>query len=406
MIRPAASLMKNPTSRERSTDFTPGPGSHVAHLRVLYLTTGCFDKGGVSRYSRYQIQALRELFGDSNVKAFSLLGPDDHGFEVPFEVDWHGRRHGALDKLRFLGRTTRRALEWRPDVIHAAHVHLAPPARLLARLCGAKALLNVYGLEIWSGLSPLRRWGMRSVDRIIADCHFTASYVAENGLHAKRPFVIWDCVDVERFFPDVCPDRVRQKYELYSRSDNFVILSLGRLSKGAAHKGYDRLIRVFSRLAARSEKVRLVIAGRGDDVPRLQQLARDLNVASKVRFTGPIDEADLADVYRSASVFSLVSDRGTGRGEGIPMTPLEAMACGVPIIVGDQDGSQEAVFSGENGFVVPSLNLDRHEACLQQMIDDPLLLNRMSKAAPRIASQYFDFSRFVRELDQVYQAIK
>ena len=54
-----------------------------------------------------------------------------------------------------------------------------------------------------------------------------------------------------------------------------------------------------------------------------------------------VHEDDLPKFYRASRIFTLVSDRGKGRGEGIPLTPLEAMACGSPIIVGNQDGSQE-----------------------------------------------------------------
>jgi phosphatidylinositol alpha-1,6-mannosyltransferase len=371
-------------------------------VRVLYLTTGCFDKGGVSRYSRYQIRALRELFGDESVKPVSLLGPDEFSFEEQCPVDWHGAKGRALEKVWFVQHVLRRALVWRPTVIHAAHVHLAGVAQIASRLCGARSFLNVYGLEIWSGLTHARQWGLRHVDLVIADCHFTAEYVSSNRLHGRRPTVIWDCVDVERFYPADCPAEVLEKYGLFPNREYFVILSLGRLARGAAHKGYDRLIRVFSRLAPRYDQLRLVIAGRGDDQPRLQTLARQLGVDPKVRFTGAIEEADLANVYRAATVFSLISDRGSGRGEGIPMTPLEAMACGTPILVGNQDGSREAVFDNENGFVVDSLDLDEHETRLRSLIDDPAQLQTMREACLRVSRDRFDYRRFVRETQAAY----
>ncbi len=59
--------------------------------RVLYLTPGCFDKGGVSRYSRYQIRCLRDWLGDDNVRVLSLMGPDEHSLETPMDVWWHGK---------------------------------------------------------------------------------------------------------------------------------------------------------------------------------------------------------------------------------------------------------------------------------------------------------------------------
>ena len=63
--------------------------------RILYLTPGCFDKGGISRYGRYQIEALREVIGAENVRVLSLLGPDGDEFETDFDVAWHSGRGEA-----------------------------------------------------------------------------------------------------------------------------------------------------------------------------------------------------------------------------------------------------------------------------------------------------------------------
>ena len=114
---------------------------------------------------------------------------------------------------------------------------------------------------------------------------------------------------------------------------------------------------------------------------------------------------DLAPPERrgqAASLFSLVSDRGKGRGEGIPLTPLEAGACGAAIMVGNQDGSQEAVVDGQNGFVCPSLDLDHQAGLLRAMYADPAALAALAAAAPKVAAARFGYRRFVEEHKQVY----
>ena len=176
--------------------------------RILYLTPGCFDKGGISRYSRYQIECLREIHGEAAVTVQSLLGPDEHSFETPFSVAWHAGGAGMGDKIRFAWRAVRATLTDRPTHIHIAHVHFAPLARLLALATGARTVLNIYGLEIWSGLSVIRRLAMKQMDVVIADCHYTADYAARESLTETRPTVIWDCVDLERFSPGPCPAEV------------------------------------------------------------------------------------------------------------------------------------------------------------------------------------------------------
>jgi phosphatidylinositol alpha-1,6-mannosyltransferase len=367
-------------------------------MRLLYLTPGCFDKGGISRYSRYQIEALRELLGVENVRVLSLLGPDADDFEEPFAVDWHSSarpgRVGLSDRVAFSTRALASAAAWKPNIALAAHVNFAPLLSAAARVSGARTMLNVYGLEVWSGLSPARRSHMARVQQLISDCHFTAEYVAEAGLHRGPVTVIWDPVDLTRFSPGAISRSVLAKYELPDPAHYKLVVSLGRLAKAAAHKGFDRLIETAASLRDEAADLRFVIAGRGDDRPRLEALVASHGLQARVHFTGPIDEADLPDLYRTAYAFSLVSDRGPGRGEGIPLTPLEAMACGAPIFVGDEDGSREAVIDGRNGFVVSPRNPSAHREALLRLARDPSLRGRLSTGARRVAEGHFSFEGF------------
>ena len=378
-------------------------------MRILYLTPGCFDKGGISRYSRYQISALREICSSANVRALSLLGPDAEAFEERFEVDWHGRGHfGSIpkaDRLAFSARTFGAAVSWRPDGIFSAHVNFSPLITRAGRLTGAKTILNVYGLEIWSDLSEARKSHMRCVDHVVSDCHFTARYVTDAALHAKPPTVVWDPVDLDRFSPGSIDPAIAAKYGLPDPADHLIVMSLGRLAIAAAHKGFDRLIPIVAEIMPACPRLRLVIAGRGDDRPRLEGLCANHGISDNVVFTGSVDEADLPALYRCAHVFSLVSDRGHSRGEGIPLTPLEAMACGVPIIVGNEDGSQEAVQNGRNGFVVSPRHPAEHRDALLSLLDDPALRRKMQHYARAVAVEHFSFPSFVDKHRRFLQSI-
>jgi phosphatidylinositol alpha-1,6-mannosyltransferase len=322
--------------------------------KILFLTPGCFDKGGISRYCRYQIEALRELLGPEQVRTLSLLGPTHDGFETPFDVTWHGGNSTAsfAARFRFVLQALRHAVVWRPDVIHCAHVNLTPLVALLKLLSGATTVLNVYGLELWSGLSKARATHLARIDRVIADCHATAHHVVSEKMHPAAPTVIWDCADLDRFRPGPPSPHLAARYGLPDLDAHRVVLTLGRLSVSARHKGFDRLLDTWGNVRERTPKARLVIAGQGDDAERLEAKAAELGHADSVIFTGPIDEQDLAAIYRAAHVFCLVSDKGPGRGEGIPLTPIEALASGLPVVVGDEDGSREAVDGCRNGIVV------------------------------------------------------
>ena len=375
-------------------------------IKILYLTPGCFDKGGISRYCRYQISALRELFGKKSVRVFSLLGKDNKSFEIEFGVAWSSKSNTITDKSRFIIRTLLESLLWQPDIIHTAHINFSGLAVLLAFLCNANTILNIYGREVWSGPSYDAVYGLRKTDYVISDCHFTAHYIQEQGLRRKdHTKVIWDCMDINRFSPGMSSPSILKKYRIPDPNKHFILLTLGRINRSTAYKGYERLLKVFSNIAHKHPEARLVIAGRGDMLDCLKEKAKNFKLNDKVIFTGPVDEADLVEVYRSAHLFSLISDRGPGRGEGIPLTPLEAMATGVPILVGNQDGSQEAVQQGVNGYTLDPFDLDAHIKIISSLIMDEKLRRKLSEGSLSLAKTLFSYEGFREDHLSFYSQI-
>jgi glycosyltransferase involved in cell wall biosynthesis len=89
------------------------------------------------------------------------------------------------------------------------------------------------------------------------------------------------------------------------------------------------------------------VIGRGDDQPRLAQLAVDLGVSDRVIFAGFVATEDLPKHYCLADAYSMPSQEGFG------IVYLEAMACGVPVLSGDADGSADPLQDGQFGWRVP-----------------------------------------------------
>ncbi len=366
--------------------------------RILYLTPGVFDKGGISRYGRYQIAALRRF---AEVRVLSLVGPNSESFEDPFEVFWHGTRPRLGDRMAMAFQSVTQTMAWRPHLVHAAHVNLTPLAGHLARFVGAATVLNVYGRELWSGLSKRRRCALYRCDHIIADCYATADHLRHKAMHPDPATVIWDCVDLDRFCPGASGSGVLSRYGIPYADQSRLILSLGRLARDSTHKGFDRLIKAFS--ALNSSDALLVIAGHGDDRPRLEALAKQHSLGNRCIFTGPLADADLPALYRAARVFALVSDKGPGRGEGLPLTPIEALACGVPVIVGNEDGSCEAVDGTRNGRVISPRDPCSYVAALGDLLAQPEGAAR--KAARQVAEERFGFDSFSAKHRDFYEQI-
>ena len=375
----------------------------MASSQVLYLTPGVFDKGGISRYCRYQLRALRELVDEDQVIALSLLGPGEDDLEVPVAVDWHGQGRNALNRTRFALAALARGLAARPGVIWSAHINFSALALVLARLTGARPILNVYGREVWSRKRASVDWGFTHMPHVVADCHATAQYVKdESAWRGSRLDVSWDCVDTEAFSPGPADERIVARYGLDPGETRLKVLMLGRISTTARHKGWDRLLEVAARLQPDGQ-FQFILAGDGDYRPALEAAVAERDLKPSVSFTGSVDEHDLVHIYRYCDVFSLISDRGEGRGEGIPLTPLEAAACAKPILVGNQDGSREAVVENENGFVLDPFDLDAHCAALRSLAANEALRLQMSAAAREGIEQRHAYEVFRDQHAQLLQ---
>lgn len=368
--------------------------------RVLYLATGVFDKGGISRYCRFQIRALRDLLGEDAVEVISLWQPDARSFEEPIAVDFVSFGPNRRGKAFFALASAAAALGRRPDAVWCAHVHLAPLAEVLGRAVGASTALNVYGTEVWTDLHRARRAALRAAGWVVSDCHNTKDFILEHGLRGpERLLVHWDCVALDHLSPGD-PGDVLARYGVPEAPGVLTVLTLGRLVPSAGYKGYARLVDVMARLPS-DVPVRLVVAGGGALREELAAQAARLGLADRVFFTGLVREDDLPRVYRACDVFSLITNIGPDAGEGIPLTPLEAAACGKPILVGDQDGSREAAEDGVSGFILPPFDLDAIAERIVRLARDPELRLRMGRAARERVEREHGYPRFrerVREL--------
>lgn len=375
--------------------------------KVLYLATGVFDKGGIARYSRYQIRALRDLLGEEQVSVLSVLGPDANSFEDPFEVSYHGGGLSKRDKLAFLKAAVKHCIAVRPEVVWCNHLNLLPLALALRALRpGLKVALNVYGLELWSSRQWVHRHTLPRADLVVADCHFSGDYTRETyTVEQSRLRVLWDCVDTRRFSPMPRNSGLMKSLGIPEGESCRYVMTLGRMDAPSRYKGYDRLIDAIGSLREHPEFMALMV-GTGDDRVRMERRVLEEGLAGRVFFLGSVTEGVLADVYNLCDVFVLVSDRGHGRGEGIPLTPLEAAACGKPIITGNEDGSQEAVVQGVNGYTVSPRDPSALARALTGLLTDDETRRRMGAAARARIEAEFSYEVFhaktARCLDSLY----
>jgi len=375
------------------------------NVRILFLTIGVFDKGGISRYGRYQIRAFTEIVDRANLKVLSLRGPGRNDFETLPLVDYHAQDVDFFSYVRITLALIRYVLFFKPDFLWCGHLHLLPLC-LLVRIMRLKLrlIVNVYGEELWSGRKWIHRHTLPRVNLVVADCHFSRQFViSDYRLTPDQVVVIWDCVDLEVFKPAGRSQVLLDKFYIPRSASQRYILTLGRIEERSRYKGYDRLLEALAQFDDRD--VIVLFAGDGDDRERLQRRSQTMGLAQRTNFMGPISDTELSGVYNLCDLFVLVSDRGEGRGEGVPLVALEALACGKPVIVGDEDGSSESVVDGLNGRVVSPRDSDALVEAMRDILNDEGLRLKMGVCARKIAEERFGYKRFREQTAEVLRTL-
>jgi glycosyltransferase involved in cell wall biosynthesis len=239
----------------------------------------------------------------------------------------------------------------RPDHVISTHVNFGPAARWARKLLGIPYTLIAHGVDIDPELSAGRRAALRGAQRILAVSSWTRERVAKLGIDARRIDILPNTVDEARFSVAPRPERLVQRYAL--EPGEKVVLTVARLDGAERYKGYDRILRALPLVRAACGAVRFIVAGKGSDRARLEDMAGELGVERTVTFAGFVPDEELADHYRLADVFAMPS---TGEGFGIVF--LEAMACGTPVLAGNLDGSVDALDGGRLGKLVDPMAID------------------------------------------------
>lgn len=161
-------------------------------------------------------------------------------------------------------------------------------------------------------------------------------------------------------------------------------------------KDHSLLLRAFAALDA--PHVELFLVGGGPQMTAAQELARELQILDRAHFLG--DRIDVPDLLADSQLFVLLS-----RYEGLPISILEAMRAGLPVVASDVGGISEEVQDGITGFLVPAQDVQAATGALQTLLDDPQLRSEMGTAGRAKFLNEFTVERMLVQTEQVYKQI-
>jgi len=245
---------------------------------------------------------------------------------------------------------------------------------------------------------------IQQADCIIAECPQDKDDLLQ---HYKAPAgkiaVIPGGVNPDEMYP---VDKQIARMRLKLPPDETVLLQLGRM---VPRKGVDNVIQALSRLEYTGSKVRLLIVGGEEEVcgqgfnpemARLKQLAKDLGVATSVTFTGQRPRDELKYYYAAADLFIT-----TPWYEPFGITPLEAMACGTPVIGANVGGIKYSVQDGKTGLLVPPQQPEVLAQKMGMLLHNKPLLQEMSANAIKRVHTFFTWQRVAHLVHNVYEKV-
>jgi glycosyltransferase involved in cell wall biosynthesis len=321
---------------------------------------------------------------------------------------WDARRAPGQSVPRELADLRRLLAQQRPDVVH---LH-SSKAGLVGRLLVRSATPTIFSPHGWAwqavtgpvARSTVRweRWATRWTHALVCVSEAELRAGAEHGVQIRRAFgpgrgahVVPNGVDLRTFRPADTADRAEARRLLGLDVEVPIALCVGRLND---QKGQDVLVRAWPLVQRVAPGAQLVLLGDGPSGAELVAAARRLGVADLVRLEPPTERVETW--YAAADVVVLSSRHG----EAMPLTPLEAMACGRSVVATDVAGVRESLGPG-CGAVVPVADAEALAVEVARRLDHEGLRRAEGVAGRSWAVQHFDVSETGRRLAALAESL-
>jgi len=318
--------------------------------------------------------------------------------EMVGEASLRPRDLKALFKLyRILGTE-------RPQIVHTHTAKAGFLGRLAARIAGVPVIIHTYHGHVLHGYyGPLKSWLLRQMERLLA--RITTQLVAVSPLvredllayrvaPPEKIRVIPLGFDLEPFLQ--CYSLKGQfRTELGLSSDIRLIGILGRI---VPIKNHRLFLESSAQVVKQEPNVCFVIVGDGILRSEMERYAQDLGIQQRVIFTGW--RRDLPRIYADLDLLVVSSNN-----EGTPVSAIEAMASGCPVVATRVGGLPDVIENGETGYLVPPEQSPALAAAVLKLMSNPQRAEQMGRAAQLSVKERFPLNRLVCDMENLYEEL-
>ncbi len=292
----------------------------------------------------------------------------------------------------------------RPHIVHTHTAKAGLLGRLAARLAGVPVVVHTYHGHVLHGYyGPVTTWLLRVMERALArwtDCIIAVSDGVKGDLVAygiapsEKITVMHLGFDLQPFL-DCTVHRGDFRRELGLKNGARLVGMVGRIFPIKNHRLF---IDAAARVVAQEPAARFVIVGDGVLRSATEERVRELGLADLVIFTGW--RRDLPSIYADLDVLVVSSDN-----EGTPVSVIEAMASGRPVVGTRVGGLPDLISDGQNGYLVAPRDADGLAAAVLRLLHDPDTSLRMGRAGQDGARQRFTIDRLITDMESLYQRL-
>jgi glycosyltransferase involved in cell wall biosynthesis len=293
--------------------------------------------------------------------------------------------------MRFVRLLHREAIQ----VVHTHDLYTNIFAAPWARLGGCRVIASRRWLDAAPrpGLRPLNRWSYRFAHRVLTNSALVGkSVVANEGVPATRVIELPNFLEERAFHRLDAETRSAQRSQWGVPPGAFVAGAVARL---APLKNHEMLLRALPLLAA---DVHLVLVGDGPTRHALEELARQLQVESRVHFAGQVVGATNLHQFLDVSVLC-------SRSEGFPNSLIEALAAACPVVATPVGGVPEVIADGQTGLLVPVDDWQALARRLQELRGDAALRARLAAAGLAAVRIKYHQNVVITQLEALYQEL-